>query len=68
MNGSYYVIGVLIILLALQQYHIHVLINKLSSRSFYEYQQAQQLGKPEPVSVKQDTDIPEDLGYLGGMR
>jgi hypothetical protein len=46
------------------------LVNKLMSRSFYDYQQAVKVGsdkKSEPKPGKIDDDEPEDLHTLDGI-
>ena len=55
----------LLAIVAMQQVHIHVLINKISSRNYYEYQLAEKVGKPakkQPIRVEQDLE--EDIGHI----
>lgn len=61
-------LGACILIIIIQQYHAHRLINKLLSRNYYEYQQAESLTKQEPSAAPlkraDDTAPEEDLNHV----
>lgn len=61
-------LGVLGAICLVQQFHIHKLINKLMSTSFYDYQISKKAVKSNVVSTEKQNDftLPQDeSGYLG---
>jgi hypothetical protein len=59
---------VLVGIILVQQYHIHILINKLASRNFYDYKVTEAVGKPqETVKEPPVPEMEEDLGTLSGI-
>lgn len=67
----YFFTSALLLVIIMQQFFIHKLINKLMSRNYYDYEVTQGVNKESPknsqqmkVPVEQDFD---DLGYLNPM-
>ncbi len=58
MSDYFYLL--LLLIVVHQQYCIHVLVNKVMSRNFHEYQTTLGLNNKEH-KVKVDNEIPEDL-------
>lgn len=48
-------------------YSTQKFVNKIMSRSYYEYQQSKQIEPVQPPVRKFDNDEPEDLGTLEGF-
>ena len=71
-NSSTTIVVCLIAYTVLQQYHIHKLINKIMSRSYWEYEKADQM--PKHIKVKlpkdngQDRLQNEDMSILNDVR
>jgi len=57
------VIGVLVGIIAFQQFQIQKLVDKLMSRSFTEYQAAKKSSQGE-IAVPAPPEVPEDLRAL----
>lgn len=60
-------LGVFVFRELFHAWQINKLLNKAMSRSFFEHEQALQIGKPRPTEMKVDLDEPEDLGALQGI-
>lgn len=71
-----WVVGILTLLLIVQQFHIHMLLNKLMSRNYYDYEitkkslQSMDEGqgiKTEAQTTQQNFNegLERDLNYLG---
>ena len=58
-----YIVFLLFIIVAHQQYCIHILVNKVMSRNYHEYQTTLGLNNKEQ-KVRVDNEIPEDLRAL----
>jgi hypothetical protein len=63
-----FLLGFTIIREAIFYYQLNKLVNKIMSKSFYEYKQATQLDKPlEKKTIKIDPSFNEDMGVLGDI-
>lgn len=72
MEASLAVIGLLLAVIAFQQYSIHKLVNKLMSRNFHEYETAVNLNKEQVATTNRGIDImspeeAEDIRSLQGI-
>lgn len=62
----FFMMGFIIIEHFFFMWQIHRLLNKAMSRSYHEYQMAENVGKEKPAPAGPQ-DMPEDLGILHGI-